>query len=321
MPSKNVKDFLPISSVDITSSSSLLSVVNGELKRLNNGNLSVVSFTGTTGVFTNPATQAVPLLNNPLTVVGSGNSYIQLNVQNRATGTFASADLVITANNGTDSTNFINLGINNVGYNDPLYNNATGLDGYLFIDGGDLDIGTRTPGKIIEFHAGGTTESKVIARITESGMNMVSGTYRVNNIPYNTFTINFQHTSDTLTAGNNFFGNYATTTSSTRANRTMIVPEAATARKATWSQLVLATGNPSLNSSGLFINATTNTTGIITSSINNQSITLVANYYGDINPPIAVSAGDRILCSIFCPTFATAFPSGVKNSVNVYFYN
>ena len=281
----------------------------------------MLNLTARTGTFSNGSVSAVPLLNNPLSVVGSGNSYMQLNIQNRSSGTLATADLVITANNGTDNANYINLGINNSGYSDPLFNNGTGLDGYLFIDGGNLDIGTRTPGRIIEFHAGGTTQDKTIARITESGMNMVSGTYRINDVPYNTFTINFQHTSDTLAAGNNFFGNYATTTSATRANRTIVVAEAGTARKATWSQLVLTAGNPSLSSSGLFINATTNTTGLISSSINNQSLVLAANYFSNITPPVAVSAGDQILCSIFCPTFATTFPAGVKNSVNVYFYN
>jgi hypothetical protein len=127
------------------------------------------------GIFSLSGALASGLPNNPLSVVGSGNTYLQLNIQNRATGVNASADLVITANNGNDSSNFINLGINNVGYNDPLYNNATGLDGYLFIDGGDLDIGTRTAGKIIEFHAGGTTESNVIARISQSGFSLISG--------------------------------------------------------------------------------------------------------------------------------------------------
>jgi hypothetical protein len=139
------------------------------------------------GIFSLSGAFASGLPNNPLSIVGSGNTYLQLNIQNRATGTNASADLVITANNGTDSSNFINLGINNSGYNDPLYNNATGYDGYLFIDGGDLDIGTRTAGKIIEFHAGGTTESKVIARISETGLNIVSGTLNISG-SYNVYT-------------------------------------------------------------------------------------------------------------------------------------
>jgi hypothetical protein len=162
------------------------------------------------GIFSLSGALASGLPNNPLSVVGSGNSYLQLNIQNRATGVTASADLVITANNGTDNTNFINLGINNVGYNDPLYNNATGLDGYLFIDGGDLDIGTRTPGKIIEFHAGGTTEANVIARISQTGLNIVSGNLTVGGTGVilsgsTPFVMNFGHIKNNTTAGLQYY--------------------------------------------------------------------------------------------------------------------
>jgi hypothetical protein len=132
------------------------------------GNLNVTG----SGIFSNGSIPAVTLLNNPLSIVGSGNSYLQLNIQNRASGTTATADLVITANNGTDNSNFINLGINNSGYNDPTFSNGTGLDGYLFINGGSLDIGTQTSGTSIEFHVAGTTFDKVVGRFTSSGLNV-----------------------------------------------------------------------------------------------------------------------------------------------------
>jgi hypothetical protein len=175
MANKNVNSFLTTGFIDLNTSNSLLGVVNGELKRLNAGSISMLNLTARTGTFSNGSIAAVPLLNNPLTIVGSGNSYMQLNIQNRATGTFATADLVITANNGTDSTNFINLGINNSGYNDPAFSNGTGLDGYLFINGGNLDIGTQTPGTNVEFHVGGTTSNNSILRVTSSGIDLNTG--------------------------------------------------------------------------------------------------------------------------------------------------
>jgi hypothetical protein len=143
----------------------------------NQGNqtISGVKTFANSGVFSLSGIAPLNVANNPLSIVGSGNSYIQLNIQNRATGTTATADLVITANNGTDTTNYINLGINNSGYNDSTFSNGSGLDGYLFINGGDLDIGTQTVGRSIEFHAGGTTANKAIARINESGFNLISG--------------------------------------------------------------------------------------------------------------------------------------------------
>ena len=151
--------------------------------------------TANSGVFS--FQNAIPsiLPNNPLSIVGSGNTYIQVNIQNRATGTRATADLVITANNGTDNSNFINLGINNSGYNDPAFSNGTGLDGYLFINGGSLDIGTQTPGTSVEFHVGGTTSNNSILRVTSSGIDLSSGCniYGANN--YQRITADFTTTA------------------------------------------------------------------------------------------------------------------------------
>jgi hypothetical protein len=280
------------------------------------------------GIFSNGGVPAVPLINNPLSVVGSGNNYMQLNIQNRATGLTASADLVITANNGTDNSNFINLGINNSGYSDPLYNNTTGLDGYLIMDGGDLDIGTRTPGKIIEFHAGGTTESKVIARISESGFNLVSGNLTVKNTGVllsgqNSFIITLYNTSDTQAAGHNYFGNMANSMNGAAdgVNRRFPVLESCTVRRASWTQINTTIGNPSLNSTGYFINTTTSKTGIISTTINTQSPTAPNHYTAEFSPPIAISTGDYIVCSLFGPNYATTFPAGQRNTVNIYCYN
>lgn len=138
-----------------------------------NQTISGVKTFANSGVFSLSGAIPLGLPNNPISVVGSGNTYLQINIQNRATGTTATADLVITANNGTDTTNYINLGINNSGYNDPTFSNGTGLDGYLFINGGNLDIGTQTSNTAIEFHAGGTTAANTIARITSSGLNVL----------------------------------------------------------------------------------------------------------------------------------------------------
>jgi hypothetical protein len=138
------------------------------------------------GIFSLSGTSVLSLPNNPLSIVGSGNTYIQVNIQNRATGATATADLVITANNGTDASNYIDLGINNSGYNDPNFSNGGAYDGYLFVNGGSLDIGTQTTGTNIEFHIGGTTAIRTIARITSDGLNIVSGALIASNVVYNT---------------------------------------------------------------------------------------------------------------------------------------
>lgn len=157
--------------------------------------ISGVKTFGNSGVFSLSGALPLGLPNNPLAVVGSGNTYLQINIQNRATGTTATADLVITANNGTDTSNYINLGINNSGYNDPTFSNGSGLDGYLFINGGSLDIGTQTPNTNVEFHIGGTTSNNSILKVTSSGIDLNTGCniYGANN--YQRTTVDFATTA------------------------------------------------------------------------------------------------------------------------------
>jgi hypothetical protein len=271
------------------------------------------------GVFSLSGITPLFLPSNPLSIIGSGNTYVQLNIQNRATGTDASADLVITANNGTDSSNFINLGINNSGYNNSSFTNGSGFDGYLFIDGGDLDIGTRTPGKVIEFHAGGTTANKTIARITESGINIVSGTYRLNNIPYNIFTTTFLSSNANLVTGHNYISNVGAGYSNTFADRLVPIMETCTARKASISLLNAGAGNNIVGITGLLINTSSipPQTGIINSSINATTGSNQYTYTGTFITPINISAGDNVACSLFSNNTAT----NVRTSATIYFYN
>jgi hypothetical protein len=134
--------------------------------------------TGVTGKFT--ATQLAERLyaNNVLNVgdnpivlpdvvaqfAGDSAAYLQVNLLNSvATG---SADYVATADIGTDTTHYINLGINN---------SNIGLDGYLVVagagtnnPGGNLMIGSITSGKQIEFVVGGFDSANVVARMIDN---------------------------------------------------------------------------------------------------------------------------------------------------------
>jgi hypothetical protein len=270
------------------------------------------------GIFSNGGAPAVALLNNPLSIVGSGNNYVQLNIQNRATGTTATADLVITANNGTDNSNFINLGINNVGYSDPAFSNTTGLDGYLIMDGGDLDIGTRTPGKIIEFHAGGTTEANVIARISQTGLNIVSGNLTVGGTGVllsgqSNFTLNFisnQATTNNTGAhfvSSNYFGAFAAGYGNNAVDRAFPVLENCIARKIVFSTQLAATWDIPATT-GYFINTTTNITGSVPITTSPATSNTLYNYIGNINVPI--NNGDNVVCLLkttgVIPTFRSA---------------
>ncbi|MEJ7588613.1 MAG: hypothetical protein WKI04_13715 [Ferruginibacter sp.] len=91
-------------------------------------------------------------------IVGKGNinSYLQLNIQNNSTGTNASSDVVATANNGDESTNYVDMGINGGNYNGGVMGAAN--DGYLYAMGNNFLIGTANTAKSLIFMTGGTSQ-------------------------------------------------------------------------------------------------------------------------------------------------------------------
>jgi hypothetical protein len=82
---------------------------------------------------------------------------------------------VATNDIGDDTANFIDVGILSSSYTDSEWTIGTGNDGYLYINGGNLTIGTDTPDKIVKFHTGGTLEENIRAVITDVGMDVVGG--------------------------------------------------------------------------------------------------------------------------------------------------
>jgi len=298
-----------------------------EKVHISGGNLRVDN----SGIFSLSGASTIPLPNNPLSIVGSGNTYVQLNIQNRATGKLASADLVITANNGTDNTNYINLGINNSGYSDLEFSAGTGLDGYLYIDGGNLDIGTKTPNTAVEFHAGGTTANRTIARIDQSGLNIVSGNLRLNNtvMPLTgdrLVYINMNNNSDSyITNTHNFFGQMAIGYKANAAGRQFQILQDLLVRKATWTHITATTiGSPNLAASGfLFTTGATNNQMILIADAilpSGSDTNNCFNYSKIFDPPIVIKSGDFIVASIYNAGGYTTLPAGTRNSINLYCY-
>lgn len=88
---------------------------------------------------------------------GNANSYVQVNAQNRSAGTIASSDIVLTTNTGSDTTEYIDLGINCSGWTGSSYGAAK--DGYLYVEGGtsgvgNLVIGTSQANTKVKFSVG-----------------------------------------------------------------------------------------------------------------------------------------------------------------------
>ena len=93
------------------------------------------------------------------------NTYAQIHVRNANTGTRSSSDIVATADIGTDTSEFIDLGINSSTYNDPTFTIGVAKDGYLYTSNGNLSIGTANTGKAIKFFTGGTLSTNERMRI------------------------------------------------------------------------------------------------------------------------------------------------------------
>jgi hypothetical protein len=152
--------------------------------------------TGATGKFT-ARTLARGLYSNEVLNVGTRTvdlpdtiaqfslnsaSYIQTNLVNTDDG--GSADFVVTANSGTDTTYFIDMGYANKDFNPGSEINSLGtsinrLDGYIYTQGstsntwgGNLVVGAVTTGKEIRFIAGGGAANAVVAKMSSSALTL-----------------------------------------------------------------------------------------------------------------------------------------------------
>ena len=126
--------------------------------------------------------------NNLVGAYADINDYVQIGVQNLNSGASASSDIVATADNGTNTTNYIDMGINSSGY----ANNASNIlnrpnVGYLYTNAtSDFFIGNGATNQGMVFFtnsgsAGNLTANGVEAiRIQGNGNVGIGGTARDN---------------------------------------------------------------------------------------------------------------------------------------------
>jgi hypothetical protein len=162
------------------------------------GNESVSTLVATTAIGIGSTLTTSSTLPYPITITASGstptpslsyciadissiqNGYSQFNLRNTNTGSSASGDLVITTDNGTDTTNFIDLGINNTGFNDAGWTVNGALDGYLYSSNTNLSVGVAFTNRYLSFFAGGTLAANEKIRVTSTGVGI--GTTNTSNI-------------------------------------------------------------------------------------------------------------------------------------------
>jgi hypothetical protein len=142
----------------------------------------IVSSDGSVGIGTTVPAYKLTITNNALPTLGlthaiadftgSVDGYTQLNVRNSLAGASASADLIATADTGSDTTNFIDLGINNSAFSSGSWTVNGALDGYLYTSDGSLSIGiaTNNTAKYISFFAGGLLAANEQVRINQTGV-------------------------------------------------------------------------------------------------------------------------------------------------------
>ena len=108
---------------------------------------------------------------NVIYAKGNTNSYAQVNVQNVSNGGGASTDIVATADNGTETANYVDLGINSSNYNNGTSSLLNGANNaYLYSKGEDFVIGNASSSKSIIFFTGGDGPSYEKFRINSSGV-------------------------------------------------------------------------------------------------------------------------------------------------------
>lgn len=76
---------------------------------------------------------------------GKSDTYAQINIQNVSNNSGASTDLVLTADNGSETNHYVNLGINSSGWMYQTSSIGYQNDAYLYNVGQDMYIGTMEP--------------------------------------------------------------------------------------------------------------------------------------------------------------------------------
>ncbi len=115
--------------------------------------------------------------NTLMNLRGSVDDYFQINFQNKSSSPFASTDYVATADDGTDSTYYVDFGINSSTYAPSVENWGGPHDAYLYSNSRHLLIGTQASNSdIIFLVGGGRSKFNTALRIDGSTSNIIVGT-------------------------------------------------------------------------------------------------------------------------------------------------
>ena len=152
----------------INNATASTSTITGALRVLGGAGIG-----GQVNIFTTLTVGPVSLVTLPNTVAQFScnvNSYGQIHVQNISAGAAASTDFILTKDTGNDTTGFLDLGINNSGFSQAgIFDVVSAGSGYLYVNGGDLALGTDGA-YTVRIFAGGTLAANEQVRINTTGM-------------------------------------------------------------------------------------------------------------------------------------------------------
>jgi len=167
---------------------------------------------------TTPAALNVKALSGSHTIAefyGEIDNYSQIYVKNTFATTNASSDMVAVANNGTENTNYIDVGINS-----SIFNGFLGgpNDAYVYSTGSNLYIGNLTPNKSIFFFASANTGSNLLVLTSQSVLINQAAT---NSLAPQSFVVNHSNSSSyNLATGYGNVANYMQYNLQNRSNST-----------------------------------------------------------------------------------------------------
>jgi hypothetical protein len=204
------------------------------------------------------------------------NSYGQVNMQNINSGTDATTEIIATANNGTDTIFFVDMGIAGNTYDNTSPSNSLGTiiyanDAYLYAQGntsanvgGNLAVGAATAGRSVTIFAGGINNSSNVATFANTGVTVYGNITAANIITTGTYG---NITNANVIFANTVVGNNNTLTLGGNITQTSAYFE-------TYSNVVNTGGNITFNfanTSVFYATLTANVTANIVGLANNIS--------------------------------------------------
>jgi hypothetical protein len=174
-PSSRSVNYAADGSITITGAATFNSTVGISGVTTVNNTVTVTSATNSPLTVNNNGTGTL-LTNSVASFFGNVNSFSQVNYQNLNAGNNASTDFVATADNGNDTTNFVNFGINSSTYNLGTFTITGANDGYMFSQSSNFAIGTGAAATSVKFFQGGTLAANEVARFAPTTNNLLVGT-------------------------------------------------------------------------------------------------------------------------------------------------